>query len=171
MLTISASVCSSSVKSLVIQDLEKKFEELRDQVVYCFVNDTMTVVELGKYKDFLANQQHLADHGEFFYCGYNPPRKRHRNLDDPGDDLEAPTGSRARELARLRGLDDAGENLNSAPGPRAQELARLRAKSKGPRGRSPVPPFHRLLYAFRGRRRIGRSNGDVRFFVSRDLLR
>jgi hypothetical protein len=55
MLTISASVCSSSVKSLVIQDLEKKFEELRDQVVYCFVNDTMTVVELGKYKDFLAN--------------------------------------------------------------------------------------------------------------------
>jgi hypothetical protein len=93
-----------------VEDLEKKFEELRDQVVYCFVNDIITVVELGKYKDFLANQKHLADHGEFFYCGYNPPRKRHR------------------------GLDDAGEDLKSASRPRAQELARLRAKSKEPRG-------------------------------------
>lgn len=92
-----------------MEDLRKKLEEWRYQVVYCFVNDTMTVVELRKYKDFLANQKHLADHGEFFYCGYNPPRKRHR------------------------GLDDAGEDLKSAPGPRAQELARLRTKSKGPR--------------------------------------
>ena len=100
----------TGVDYVLVEDLEKKFEELRDQVVYCFVNDIMTVVELEKYKDFLANQKHLADHGEFFYCGYNPPRKRHR------------------------GLDDAGEDLKSAPGPRAQELARLRAKSKEPRG-------------------------------------
>ena len=71
---------------------------------------------------------------EFFYCGYNPPRKSYYNLDDPGVDLETAVGSRVRELARLRGLDDAGKDLKRAPGPRAQELARLRAKSKGPRG-------------------------------------
>jgi hypothetical protein len=70
----------------------------------------MTVVELGKYKDFLANQKHLANYREFFYCSYNLPRKRHR------------------------GLDDTGEDLKSAPGSKAQELARLRAKSKEPRG-------------------------------------
>lgn len=107
----------TGVDYILVKDLEKKFEELRDQVVYCFVNNTMTVVELGKYKDFLANQKHLADHGEFFYCGYNPPHKRHR------------------------GLDDAGEDLKSTAGPRAQELARLRAKSKGPRRWSWVPPL------------------------------
>jgi hypothetical protein len=103
----------TGVDYVLVEDLEKKFEALRDQVVYCFVNGIMTVVELGKYKDFLANQKHLADHGEFFYCGYNPPRKRHR------------------------GLDDAGEDLKGAAGPRAQELARLRAKSKGPALSSP----------------------------------
>lgn len=89
-----------------MEDLERKFEELCDQVVYCFVNDT---IELGKYKDSMANQKHLDNHGEFFCCGYNPPQKRHR------------------------ALDDAGEDLKSAVGPRAQELARLRAKSKGSR--------------------------------------
>jgi len=99
----------TGVDYVLVEDLEKKFEELRDQVVYCFVNGIITVVELEKYKDFLINQKHLADHGEFFYCGYNPPRKRHR------------------------GLDDAGEDLKSTVGPRAQELARLRAKSKEPR--------------------------------------
>ncbi|KAI4264666.1 MAG: hypothetical protein L6R42_000235, partial [Xanthoria sp. 1 TBL-2021] len=99
----------TGVDYVLVEDLEKSFDELRDQVVYCFVNDTMTVVELGKYKDLLANQKHLADHGEFFYCGYNPSRKRHR------------------------GLDDAGEDLKSTAGSRTQELARLRAKSKGPR--------------------------------------
>jgi DNA repair exonuclease SbcCD ATPase subunit len=103
----------TGVDYVLVGDLEKKFEELRDQVVYCFVNDIMTVVELGKYKDFLANRKHLADHGEFFYCGYNPPRKRHR------------------------GLDDAGEDLTSTAGPRARELARLRAKSKEPSLSSP----------------------------------
>ena len=103
----------TGVDYVLVEDLGKKFEELRDRVVYCFVNGTMTVVELGKYKDFLANQKHLADHGEFFYCGYNPPRKRHR------------------------GLDDAGEDLKGAPGPRAQEIARLRAKFKGPSLSSP----------------------------------
>ncbi|KAF4624576.1 hypothetical protein G7Y89_g13594 [Cudoniella acicularis] len=100
----------TGVDCIPVEDLEKKSEELRDQVVYCFVNETMTVVELGKYKDFLANPKHLADHGEFFYCGYNPSRKRHR------------------------GLDDAAEDVKRATGSRAQELARLRAKSKGPRG-------------------------------------
>ena len=45
----------TSVDYILIKDLEKKFEELRDQVVYCFVNGIMTVVELEKYKDFLAN--------------------------------------------------------------------------------------------------------------------
>ena len=116
-----------------MEDLEKKFNKLRDQVVYCFINDTMTIVELGKYKDFLANQKHLADHGEFFYCGYNPPRKRHRNLDNPADDLETATACRIRELARLRGLDNVRKDLKSTAGPRARELARLRAKSKEPR--------------------------------------
>ena len=78
-----------------MEDLGKKFEELCDQVVYCFVNGIMTVVELGKYKDFLANQKHLADHREFFYCGYNPPWKRHRSLDDAGEDLKSAPGPRA----------------------------------------------------------------------------
>ena len=100
----------TGVDYVLVEDLGKKFKELRDQVVYCFVNGIMTMVELGKYKDFLVNQKYLADHGEFFYCDYNLSRKRHR------------------------GLDDAGEDLKSAPGPRAQELARLRAKSKKPRG-------------------------------------
>jgi hypothetical protein len=62
----------------------------------------MTVVELEKYKDFLANQKHLADHGEFFYYGYNPPRKRHRGLDDAVEDLKSTAGPRTRELAKLR---------------------------------------------------------------------
>ena len=66
----------TGIDHVLVKDLEKKFKELRDQVVYCFVNGIMTVVELEKYKDFLANQKHLADHREFFYCGYNPPRKR-----------------------------------------------------------------------------------------------
>jgi len=43
---------------------------------------------------------------EFFYCGYNPPRKRYYNLDDPGDDLETAVGSIVWELAKPRGLDD-----------------------------------------------------------------
>jgi hypothetical protein len=76
----------TGVDYVLVEDLGKKFEELRDQVVYCFVNDTMTV---GKYK------KHLADHGEFFYCGYNPPRKRHRGLDDAGEDLKSAPGPRA----------------------------------------------------------------------------
>ena len=82
---------------------------MRNQVVYYFVNGVITVIELEKYKDFLVNQKHLADYGEFFYYSYNPPRKRHR------------------------GLDDTGEDLKSTIRPRAQELARLRAKSKEPR--------------------------------------
>lgn len=100
----------TGVNYILVEDLGKKFKELRNQVVYYFVNDTITVVELGKYKDFLANQKHLANHGEFFYYSYNPPRKRHR------------------------GLDNTGEDLKSTAGPRAQELARLRAKSRGPGG-------------------------------------
>jgi hypothetical protein len=62
----------------------------------------MTVVELEKYKDFLANQKHLADYGEFFYCSYNLPRKRHRGLDDTVEDLKSTAGPRTRELAKLR---------------------------------------------------------------------
>jgi len=45
----------TGVDYVLVEDLGKKFEELRDQVVYCFVNGIMTMVELGKYKDFLAN--------------------------------------------------------------------------------------------------------------------
>jgi hypothetical protein len=45
----------TGINYILIEDLGKKFEELCNQVVYCFVNDTITVVELGKYKDFLAN--------------------------------------------------------------------------------------------------------------------
>jgi chromosome segregation ATPase len=108
----------AGVDYVLVEDLEKKFEELRGQVIYCFVNDTMTVVELGKYKDFLANQKHLADHGEFFYCGHNPPRKRHR------------------------GLDEAGEDLKSAAGSRARGVQKIPAKSKERRRRSPVPLFN-----------------------------
>jgi hypothetical protein len=78
-----------------MEDLVKKFEELHNQVIYCFVNDIIIVVELEKYKDFVANQKHLADHGEFFYYGYNPPRKRHRGLDDVGEDLKSALGPRA----------------------------------------------------------------------------
>jgi hypothetical protein len=45
----------TGVDYVLVEDLGKKFEELRNQVVYCFVNDNITVVELGKYKDFLVN--------------------------------------------------------------------------------------------------------------------
>jgi hypothetical protein len=98
------------VNYILIKDLGKKFEELHNQVIYYFINNIITVVELEKYKDFLANQKYLANYGKFFYYSYNPSRKRYRSLDNTGEDLK------------------------SAPGPRAQELARLRAKSKGPRG-------------------------------------
>lgn len=53
----------TGVDYVPVEDLEKKFQELRDQVVYCFANNIMTVVELEKYKDFLVNQKHLSDHG------------------------------------------------------------------------------------------------------------
>jgi hypothetical protein len=86
---------------------------LYDQVVYCFINKIIIIIELGKYKDFLANQKHLANYGKFFYYNYNPLRKRHR------------------------GLDNTGEDLKSTARPRARELARLRAKSKGPSLSSP----------------------------------
>jgi hypothetical protein len=92
----------TGVDYILVEDLGKKFKELRNQVIYCFINNTITVVELGKYKDFLANQKHLADYGEFFYCSYNPPRKRYRGLDNTGEDLKSTTGPRAQELARLR---------------------------------------------------------------------
>lgn len=81
-------IFKTGVDYVLVEELEKRFEQLRDQVVYCFVNDIMTVVELEKYKDFLANRKHLADHGEFFFCGYNPPRKRHYSLDDAIKDLK-----------------------------------------------------------------------------------
>jgi len=31
----------------------------------------MIIIELKKYKDFLANQKHFANYGEFFYYDYN----------------------------------------------------------------------------------------------------
>jgi len=46
-------ISKTGVDYVLVEELEKRFEQLRDQVVYCFVNDIMTVVELGKYKDFL----------------------------------------------------------------------------------------------------------------------
>ena len=85
----------TGINYVLVEDLEKKFKELRNQVIYCFINNTIIVVELRKYKDFLANQKHLADHGEFFYCGYNPPQKRYRSLDNTGEDLKSTTGPRA----------------------------------------------------------------------------
>ncbi|CAD6446229.1 2a454805-7ebb-4649-95af-311ffb030764 [Sclerotinia trifoliorum] len=74
-----------SVNYVPVEDFTKKFEELRGQIVYCFVNKIMTVVELGKYKDFLVNPKHLADNGEFFYCSHGLPRKRRRELNDTND--------------------------------------------------------------------------------------
>lgn len=91
----------TGVDYVLMKELEKMFEGLRDQFICCFVNDIMTVVVLEKYKDFLANQKHLADHGEFFYCGYHPPRKRHRGLDDAGEDLKSDPRPRVQGLAKL----------------------------------------------------------------------
>lgn len=68
----------AAVDYVHVEDIQKRFEELRDKIIYCFVNTTMTVVEPRRYKDFLANPGNLADHGEFFYCDHSRPRKRHR---------------------------------------------------------------------------------------------
>ena len=46
-------IFKTGVDYVLVENLEKRFEQVRDLVVYCFVNDIMTVVELGKYKDFL----------------------------------------------------------------------------------------------------------------------
>jgi len=59
----------------------------------------MTIIKLGKYKDFLANQKHFANHREFFYYGYNPPQKRHRGLDNAGEDLKS-TPARLRAKSK-----------------------------------------------------------------------
>lgn len=68
----------AAVDYVHVEDIQKRLEELRDKIIYCFVNTTMTVVEPKRYKDFLANPGNLADHGEFFYCDHSRPRKRHR---------------------------------------------------------------------------------------------
>ena len=60
----------TGVDFFLVEYLEKNFDQLCDQVVYRFVNDTMMVVKLEKSKDFLANQKHLADHSRLaaFSC-------------------------------------------------------------------------------------------------------
>lgn len=85
----------TDIDYVLVENLGKKFKELHNQVVYCFVNGIMTVIKLGKYKNFLANQKHLANYGEFFYYDYNLPRKRYRGLDNIGKDLKNITGPRA----------------------------------------------------------------------------
>ena len=77
------------VDYIFIKDLEKKFKELYNQVIYCFVNKIMIIVKLRKYKDFLVNQKYLANYREFFYYNYNLPYKKHCSLDNIEEDLQS----------------------------------------------------------------------------------
>ncbi|KFY09427.1 hypothetical protein V491_08178, partial [Pseudogymnoascus sp. VKM F-3775] len=86
----------AAVEYVHLKDLEKRFEKLHGQMIYCFVNKTMTMVELRNYKNFLANPGSLADHGEFFYCDHFQPLKRQHG---PVRAPETPR-SKAREVAR-----------------------------------------------------------------------
>jgi hypothetical protein len=85
----------TGINYILIKDLGKKFEELYNQVIYYFINNTIIVVEFGKYKDFLANQKHLTNYKEFFYYGYNSPQKRYYSLDNTDKDLKSIPGPRA----------------------------------------------------------------------------
>jgi hypothetical protein len=60
-----------NIDYIFIKNLEKKFKELYNQIVYCFINNIIIIIELGKYKNFLVNQKHLANYKEFFYYNYN----------------------------------------------------------------------------------------------------
>ena len=65
------------------------------------MNNIIIVVELGKYKDFLANQKYLTNYKKFFYYSYNLSQKRYYSLDNTGEDLTSTIGPRAQELVRL----------------------------------------------------------------------
>ncbi|KAL5344813.1 hypothetical protein ACLOAV_010210 [Pseudogymnoascus australis] len=72
----------SDVEFVLVEDLEMRFEKLRDKTIYCLVNKDTMMVEPKKYKDFLAKPESLADHGEFFYRDKKWLRKRIRGLND-----------------------------------------------------------------------------------------
>ncbi|KFY02467.1 hypothetical protein V490_00495 [Pseudogymnoascus sp. VKM F-3557] len=76
----------SDVEFVLVEDLEKRFEKLRDKTIYCLVNKDTMMVEPKKYKDFLAKPESLADHGEFFYRDKKWLRKRIRGLNDALED-------------------------------------------------------------------------------------
>ncbi|KAL5350973.1 hypothetical protein ACLOAV_004546 [Pseudogymnoascus australis] len=63
----------TAVEYVDVKDLEERIKNLHGQMIYCHVNKTMVVVELGNYRNFLANPKSLADHGEFFYWDHSQP--------------------------------------------------------------------------------------------------
>lgn len=69
------------VDHVAMEDLENMLVRLHDQVVYCFVDGTFTLVEPMRFQDYLTNPKQLADDGEFFYCDHGSTRKRRRGLD------------------------------------------------------------------------------------------
>jgi hypothetical protein len=74
------------VDHVAMEDLENMLAKLHDQVVYCFVDGTLTLVEPMRFQDYLANPKQLADDGEFFYCDPGYARKRRRGLDGDVED-------------------------------------------------------------------------------------
>jgi len=74
------------VDHVAMEDLENMLAKLHDQVVYCFVDGTFTLVEPMRFQDYLANPKQLADDGEFFYCDPGYARKRRRGLDGDVED-------------------------------------------------------------------------------------
>jgi len=54
-----------------MKNLEKKFKELYNKVIYCFINNTIIVIKLRKYKNFLVNQKYFTNYKKFFYYNYN----------------------------------------------------------------------------------------------------
>lgn len=84
-----------------MKNLEKKFKELYNKVIYCFINNTIIVIKLRKYKNFLVNQKYFTNYKKFFYYNYNLLQKKYYNLNNKKKDLKNTSKPKTQKLIKL----------------------------------------------------------------------